>query len=273
MAAGELTPDRGLRLRGMPVLMYHGLIPDAHLNRSAEDKYWVGAAAFGSHLHLIRAGGLGPLRLGELWNGRVLRPDSPRPAAITFDDGHASDYELAFPALQNAGMHGNFFVNTAVVGKAGFLTWARIAEMQRAGMSFQSHSHDHVSLVGLSSRRLESQLRESKRLLEDHLGTAVDFLAAPYGLLNRRVVKVARQLGYRAVCSSLAWPARPGARVISRIAVYRDTTPQQLVPLLQGRPLPYARGLARSALAYLPKRLLLRFRPGRLGVRVLETRA
>jgi hypothetical protein len=49
--------------------------------------------------------------------------------------------------------------------------------MQRAGMAFQSHGHEHVDLsrlpVAPSSTRCESQARL------DGLGTAVEFLVAP----------------------------------------------------------------------------------------------
>ena len=55
----------------------------------------------------------------------------------TFDDGRATDYEVAFPLLLAAGVRAEFFVNTATIERAGHLTWSQIMEMHRAGMSFQ----------------------------------------------------------------------------------------------------------------------------------------
>ena len=156
------------------------------------------------------------------------------------------------------------------MGRPGFLDWPQITEMQRAGLSFQSHSHDHVALLGLPAVALERQLRDSKRLLEDRLGTPVDFLAAPYGLLNRRVVRAAREAGYSAVCTSWSWPARPGATTLGRLAVHDRTTPEEFSQLLEGRPATLGRRMARALLAHVPKRMLLRLQPARLGVQVLE---
>jgi len=137
-------------------------------------------------------------------------------------------------------------------------------------MSFQSHSHDHVALSLLSRSRLALQLRDSKRILEDRLGCAVDFLAVPYGLVNRTVVTVAREEGYRAVCTSQPWPARPGAATVNRVAIDGGTTTRDLRGLIGGRLGSYARRRARSLLLSAPRRLVLRFRPQTLGVRVME---
>jgi peptidoglycan/xylan/chitin deacetylase (PgdA/CDA1 family) len=143
--------------------------------------------------------------------------------------------------------------------------------MQRAGLSFQSHSHDHVVLVGLPAASLERQLRDSKHLLEDRLGAPVDFLAAPYGLLNGSVVRAAREAGYRAVATSWNWPARPGARRMSRIAVYQTTTGGDFSELLHGRPSILVQRVGRDLLAHIPKRVMLRVRPSWLGVQVRES--
>src|SRR4030095_15583732 len=108
---------------------------------------------------------------------------------------------------------------------------------------------------------------------EDGLGTPVEFLAAPYGLLDRRVVDVARGQGYRAVCGSRAWPAYPGAATLGRFAIHRHTRPGGFRRIVTRHPVPYLLRAIRVALIYLPKRVLLRYRPRRLGVRVLKEQA
>jgi peptidoglycan/xylan/chitin deacetylase (PgdA/CDA1 family) len=158
-----------------------------------------------------------------------------------------------------------FFVNTATIGQPGYLSWGQVVEMRHAGMSFQSHAHDHVVLPGLPPRLLERQLQTSKQRLEDRLDTGVDFLAAPYGLFDRRVVAAAREVGYRAVCTSLPWPTRPFATTINRVAVYRDTTEQRLAAILRRQVSGYVPSLARAVLMYLPKRVLLKIGRHHLG--------
>ena len=249
---------RELILDGVPVLMYHGVAASAPATVDARElKYWVTTTAFRRHLVQIRLVGLKTGRLDDLRNAGVV---------VTFDDGRASDYETALPVLSQAGARAEFFVNTATVGQAGHLTWSQIAEMQRAGMSFQSHGHDHVVLLGLAPKLLDHQLRTSKHVLEDRLGRSVDFVAAPYGLLDRRVVAAALEAGYRAVCTSWSWPAQPGERTVNRVAIYAHTSEAQFAAILRQRPAGYLPELARTALGFVPKRLMLKVRPGRLGV-------
>lgn len=278
MAASQLAAVKfrlpSARLSGTPVLLYHGLtVSSAAQTPDRDGKYWVPADHFRSQLSLINEAGYRAALLRELWSPPKAVKQAKPAAVLTFDDGRASDYQIAFPLLQGAGLRAEFFLNTASIGTPGFLSWKEIAEMLRAGMSFQSHSHDHVDLSRLPPRELERQLGNSKRLLEDRLGSAVDFLAVPYGLLSKQVLRVAGQVGYRAVCSSWNWRSRPGTGVVHRVAVYRDTTLRQFRGLLVGDPLYYLARAARAALAYLPKRILLHYRPSQLGVRTLEEQA
>ena len=263
------------RLNGFPVLMYHGVAPSAAAPAvpPEELKYWVAAPELRAQLAEIRRAGARVTGLGEAWHSAKTLDGPEPPVVLTFDDGQAADYEASFPLLLEAGARADFFVNTANIGRSGFLNWGQIVEMQRAGMTFQSHSHDHVDLSRLPVRALEYQIRESKQRLEDGLGTAVEFLAAPYGLLDRRVVDVAHEHGYRAVCTSRAWPACPEAFTIGRIAIHRHTRPGGFRRIVTCHPVPYLLRAIRVALIYLPKRVLLRYRPRRLGVRVLEKQA
>lgn len=273
MAPGELTMTRRVLpgVRGVPIFMYHVLTDTSGpVGPGGGGKYHLSAAAFREHLSLIKRHGFEAALVGRLW-ARQDPSDGYRGVGLTFDDGDVSSYTVAYPTLVEAGARADFFVNTATVGRPGFLSWPQIAEMQRAGLSFQSHSHDHVVLVGLSAAALDRQLRRSKQLLEDRLGAPVDFLAAPYGLLNGAVVRAAREAGYRAVGTSWNWPARPGAGTMSRIAVYQTTTAGEFTDLLQGRTSILARRMGRDLLAHVPKRVMLRVRPGWLGVEVRES--
>jgi peptidoglycan/xylan/chitin deacetylase (PgdA/CDA1 family) len=268
MAARELTAPAAATARGprVPVLMYH-VVADAAPGR-APDKYTVSTGQFREQIGLVERHGFRLSRLDELWDAPAPAPAGA--AVITFDDGEASHYTRAFPLLMERGGRADFFVNTATVGREGFLTWPQIAEMQRAGMGFHSHSHDHVVLLGLRPEALRRQLRDSRQALEDRLGAAVTFLAAPYGLLDRRVVSTALEAGYRAVCTSSSRPGRPGADTVGRLAVYPWTAPAEFVRLLRLRPGTLLRRRARETAVAAPKRVLLRVRPRWLGVQVLE---
>ena len=253
-----------LRLGGTCVLVYHGVGERG----GGDPRYAVTRTQLAGHLDQFRRGGYSVVPLTRVWSG----PDGEAaPAvALTFDDGRASDYRHAYPLLMEHGFVGEFFVNPGTIGREGYLSWGEAREMLRSGMRFQSHALDHVYLTLLSAPLLERQMLDSKRRIEDELGGTVEFLAAPYGDLNRRVRQAALAAGYRAVCNSWDWPARPGRSTVNRVAVYARTTTEELARLLQGDPLPYLRRVTRSAVLYPAKRAVLSLRPQWLTDRVME---
>lgn len=263
MAARELNAACRSRfaLAGTPVLMYHALTTGAGAAGDVvyDARYGVAADAFTRHLDAIAASRRRVIDLAAFGRGGAARA-----AVITFDDGLVSDHGLAFPRLLEAGVSATFFVNSATVNRPGYLTWAHMREMQGRGMSFQSHGHDHVYLSRLGADALDGQLRHSKQCIEDGIGAPVEFLAVPFGDYSARVIDRARAAGYRAVCTSLAWPARTGARTISRIAIAADTSLGEVDAILAGEPGPFLRRGVRAMLVYGPKqaRLALRARRG-----------
>ena len=260
-----------LSLNGPPVFLYHGLTLTSTAECPVhERKYWVSATQFRDHLACISREGHQVLLLRELWDSPGGSEQQNLAVALTLDDGQRSDYQIAFPLLLDAGKRAEFFVSTAKIGTKGFLTWPQISEMQRAGMSFQSHSHDHVSLSRLTLREIECQLRLSKQILEARLGREVEFVSVPNGDLSATVLEVARQVGYRAVCTSRSWPAHPGAQLVNRSVVYSNTSPNAYEGLLAGRLSSYAIRTTRGAVMYLPKRILLRFHRPRVAATIQQ---
>jgi len=258
------------RVRGVPVLTYHAVAEEGAAEaRPFERKYRLGRTRFVEHLERIGREGYRVLSLDQLSRGE----NGSRSVVLTFDDGNASDYRVVFTLLVQRELTAAFFISTSQVGGPGFVTWSELRDMKQAGMSIQSHGSDHVDLRRLSAPTLREQLGGSKRLLEDRLGAPVDFLAVPYGLVDGQILDLAEAEGYRAVCTSRSWPARPGSRVVSRVAVYARTSGGDLNRLLSGRPAAYAARSLRAAIIHVPRALLLRWLPQALGVSVPEERS
>lgn len=257
------------RPAGVPVLLYHGVSgPGIGAPPSREGKFWITHLRLMDDLERMQCGNYRVVPLGEFW---WLPNDPARPplVGVTFDDGNATDYTVAFPLLQELGFRADFFINTATVGSPGYLTWDQIGEMHRAGMSFQSHSHNHVDLSHLPLATLRWQVGHSRQVIEDRLGEPVEFLSVPYGLINQRVMEAALEAGYGAVCTSRNWPARLGRNKISRVCIHAATSRHEFEGLLARRLSPYALRSLREAMLYLPKQILLRLNPASLSVREL----
>ena len=64
---------------------------------------------------------------------------------LSFDDGYASDMEIALPALLERGLSARFFPLAGKLGRPGYLTAAGVRELAAAGMALGSHGMRHRS--------------------------------------------------------------------------------------------------------------------------------
>ncbi len=257
------------RVSGVPVLLYHGIHAGDLSSLRWEKKYWISVSQFRAHLAALRTMGIRTGLLHDLCGERLDSDGLPQ-AVLTFDDGQVSDYQFAFPLLEESSLRAEFFVNTALIDQPGYLSWQQLKEMCRAGMSFQSHGHNHVDLSRLPRPQLRAQLVLSKTNLEDRLGTAVTALAVPYGLLNSRTIDTALEVGYRTICCSRYWTTKRNATEVNRVAIYDSTGTAQFRRILAGDPLWYLRHRLRGAILFLPKRVALSYWPTGFGVETLQ---
>jgi peptidoglycan/xylan/chitin deacetylase (PgdA/CDA1 family) len=137
-------------------------------------------------------------RFTALLDAVVGRPD----VRITFDDGNASDAEIALPALVRRGLTATFFVVAGRLGRPGFLDAAQVGELVAAGMAIGNHGMHHQPWRGLDEAALDEELGAARRTLEDVAGGTVDEAACPFGAYDRRVVAALRRNGYRHVYTS-----------------------------------------------------------------------
>lgn len=86
------------------------------------------------------------------------------------------------------------------------LNWEEIRIMQRAGISFGSHTLTHPVVSRLEPSEMEMELAESKRILEDRLDCRVEDFAYPFGTeadCAPQGPDVLMRLGYRSAVTTV----------------------------------------------------------------------
>jgi peptidoglycan/xylan/chitin deacetylase (PgdA/CDA1 family) len=175
---------------------------------------WVTPRQFARQMDWLKANGYGTVTLSQAVEMMAGGKDgSEKLACLTFDDAYQNFYRYACPVLKERGFKATVFALADYVGRDNdwdinwggrrfrHLNWEEMREMRAAGMEIGSHGRNHRSLVGLSDRELESEVRGSKKKLEDGLGTEVTSFCYPFGRYDRRVREAVISAGYRCACS------------------------------------------------------------------------
>jgi len=160
--------------------------------------------------------------------------------AVTFDDGYDDNFFHALPVLTRHGIEASFYVTTGFIDRdpsvvdrmsrmrgmaVNALSWSQLAEIRGAGMAVGSHTITHRNLAELGDEVLRTELRDSKRTLEDRLGEEIDSIAYPFGIPGRHItgqtITNTRDAGYRSGTAILYRDVRRDdhALCIPRIAV------------------------------------------------------
>jgi peptidoglycan/xylan/chitin deacetylase (PgdA/CDA1 family) len=217
------------------VFCLHDIVPDERLPDVELTHRPYALAPEELRAHLVAARGAG---LRTVTAGQVPTELGGNFFCLTFDDGSASDYDEAFPALTELGMRATFFVVPTLVGTPGYVTWAQLREMAAAGMEVGSHSLTHPFLHDLDAGGIRHEFGESKRILEDRLGAPVRSASLPRGWEPPHCAAVLEELGYRAFCTSRVGWWRPGDSplAIPRVAVRRGMAPDDFAAIAAAAP-------------------------------------
>ncbi|MCS7061812.1 MAG: polysaccharide deacetylase family protein [Anaerolineae bacterium] len=175
----------------VPILMYH------HIGGRA-DRYHVTQEMFECQMDYLGQNGFTAVSIDQiaiaLKGGPAL---SPKPIAITFDDGWRRQFTATLPALTRNNLRATFFIISSHAERySGFMSFDLLRQIRDAGMWIGSHTVSHAHLPGLSAKRLWYELRASRDVLEAALEQPVTILAYPGGAYNERVMRAAAQAGY-----------------------------------------------------------------------------
>jgi peptidoglycan/xylan/chitin deacetylase (PgdA/CDA1 family) len=199
--------------------MYHAVGTRIDID-GADPHYAVSAAQFESQIQIIAES---EVLAEQIKTGAINKH------CITFDDGHLSNFTVAFPLLKKYKLVAEFYINTDNVGTDNFMNWEQLAEMIAAGMSIQSHGHHHYYFSDLSEDEVRNELETSKRLIEEKLGNEVTVFAPPGGRINNSVVDIASQVGYRCIATSIPGTvSKQSLMQLPRFAVLFNTTDAQV---------------------------------------------
>lgn len=171
------------------ILMYHH-IREVTGNRAGRDLSCL-PDVFLSHLDWLRGNGYTTVTFKDIQTGKIVS----KPIILTFDDGTYSHW-YAFQCLQKRNIVGVFFPIVKIIGTRCYLNLEQLRKMADCGMEIGSHGLTHSNLNNASYKKLESEITQSKVLLEDLLKTQIITFCYPYGKYNKSVLEMMERSNY-----------------------------------------------------------------------------
>ena len=195
-------------IREENILLYHAVCEDEDFPTSAGTN--VTPAAFEEQLIYLAAHST-PLSLNA-----PVQPDSTRgrkSVVVTFDDGYADNYSIAYPLIKKYKIPVTFFLTVGMVGKDWDfpdgpypgISWEDIREMNKDPLiTFESHGYQHPDLTLLSQEESSMEIKSSRIILEENIGETVRYFSYPFGSYNHKIVEQVRMAGYQGAFSVIS---------------------------------------------------------------------
>jgi peptidoglycan/xylan/chitin deacetylase (PgdA/CDA1 family) len=177
------------------ILTYHSI-------DSSGSPISVSEESFRAHVQFLGSGRVTVVPLADL----PTVPDEKDAVALTFDDGFLNFTSMAMPELSRRGLAATVFVVSDAVGgsnewggrpspgipKLPLMGWEDLGRARDAGFEIGAHTRTHPWLTSLEQGQLEDEVTGCVDRISTEIGKRPRHFAYPYGDVNERVARVAR---------------------------------------------------------------------------------
>jgi peptidoglycan/xylan/chitin deacetylase (PgdA/CDA1 family) len=194
------TPDRTIA-----ALLYHDIA------NPVQDEYTVSPASFSAQLEWLYANGYRTLSADEIEG--FLKDGTGRAVMITFDDGYTSFMDYAFPLLNVYGFQATVNIIGTVVEnhllldkQRTVLSWDECRYLAESGLvDIGCHSyalHSPGGALAASYGAIAQDLTRFQELYKKELGRRCTTIAWPYGIYDKKCIKIALDAGFSYLLTS-----------------------------------------------------------------------
>lgn len=176
-----------------PILLYH------HIDGETTDsRYRISIPDFGEQMQWLYDQGYSAISISMLIEVLLYGGELPeKPIVITFDDGHMSVYEHAFPIMDELNFPGVFYiVANRIYNAPEFVNVEQITTLVNAGWEIGSHGYSHLD-VTKNHASANYEIGKSKADLQAALGVEINTFAYPYGEVDPYTAQIVSTSSYQ----------------------------------------------------------------------------
>ena len=174
------------RRDGLRVLTYHSV----EKNYTGDELWTIDEVNFENQISFLKE------------NYKVIEPNdigstNGSTVIVTFDDGLKQVNQNVRLIMEKYKTPFTVFIITDRINKEGYLTSEQLKDLDSCPfVTIGSHSKTHAHLDKCNLIQLESEIRESKEVLENMLGHKIDLFSYPHGRSNQVVRDAVKKFGY-----------------------------------------------------------------------------
>lgn len=199
-------------MTGIPVLMYHAVVPDTAIRPSINPVH-ISCSAFEQQMAWLHRSGYSTLSIDEMTGSLNRRTAPGKKVVLTFDDGYYSLLHTVTPILTKYTFTASLFLTTGAVGQESYkamphfeasyppddrpLTWSELKTMQAAGWDIQAHGRRHLVHNRISSEELVAEMQGAQDDIRTHLDKEAAYYSFPYGSYNTACLRQLSRLNYK----------------------------------------------------------------------------
>lgn len=198
-----LKEKRDLMGECVPVLAYHGFMPENTKQQYYNDNKWIDSIEhFEEQMQYLHDNGWTTLTIDEFYDWQQKKKEIPKKSClITFDDGYYEMYYQVLPILKKYQFNGVSFIVVSYTpdvtpaydpAQRHMIGWDKIREVEAdyPGLRFESHSYN---LHGHDADGNEPWKTASLSALEDDFAAGdqygFQYMAYPYGGFNDNMLQ------------------------------------------------------------------------------------
>ncbi|EKD56144.1 MAG: polysaccharide deacetylase [uncultured bacterium] len=185
----------------IPVLMYHYIRDYNNEKDQIGTNLSVSPTTFDSQLKWLKDNGYQTVDFRYLEKPFEV---NYKPLIITFDDGYQDAYTNALPVLTKYNFTATFYIITNNIGKYNYLTWDQITQLKNNGMDIGSHTLSHPDLSKATNSRVENEITQSKKVLEEKIGVVITDFCYPSGKYGDKVIEALKKNNYTTATTTIS---------------------------------------------------------------------
>ena len=156
--------------------------------------------------------------------------------SITIDDGY-KDNLYAIDILNKYNIPFTLYITTNNINSENYLSEDDIKEISMLKIAkIGSHCCNHLRLNLLTNEQIYSELKDSKKVLENIVGGHVENISYPHGGYNKYVLDILPSLGYKYAASSIKGKnnSKTNRYLLNRIEIIKSDSIKKIVNKING---------------------------------------